>query len=233
MAIKLLKEGEEGFIYTLTDPNTNLVRYVCKAKSIENRFKEHIKKAKLGKTHKNNWINSLLKNNQLPIIEIIDSVSTVDINFYEIYWINQFKSWGFNLTNEAKGGSGGNLGDMVNKKISNKLKNRTFSPETIEKMRLARIGKKASTKTKELLSKQRLGNKNPMYGKKRCIISNYKKIIQLDINNKFIKEWASIKDASENLKISRQLIGDVLHNRKWKKTAGGFKWAFKNINNEI
>ena len=49
MAIKLLKEGEEGFIYTLTDPNTNLVRYVGKAKSIENRFKEHIKKAKLGK----------------------------------------------------------------------------------------------------------------------------------------------------------------------------------------
>ena len=231
MALKILKEGEEEFIYTLTDPNSGLIRYIGKTMCVVKRFKEHIKKSKLSKTHKNNWINSLLKNNQQPIIEVIDTVDIKLLNFYEIYWIDQFRTWGFSLTNEANGGGGGNLGSIVNKKISEKLKNRVFNQKTIEKMSLSKIGTKHSVTTKELMSKQKLGEKNNMYGKKRDMSCNNKPIQQLDFNNNLINEWGSIKDVSKQLKISRQLIGDVLHKRKWKKSAGGYKWVFKTTNN--
>jgi hypothetical protein len=30
--------------------------------------------------------------------------------FWEIYWINQFKTWGFELKNLTNGGDGGSLG---------------------------------------------------------------------------------------------------------------------------
>lgn len=39
-----------------------------------------------------------------PIIEIIDEVPVSEWEFWEIYWISQFKTWGFDLTNGTEGG---------------------------------------------------------------------------------------------------------------------------------
>lgn len=47
-----------------------------------------------------------------------------------------------------------------------------------------------------------------------------KKIVQLDLNNKFIKVWNSIAEASKSLNISK--IGDCCLGKY--KTAGGYKW---------
>lgn len=46
------------------------------------------------------------------------------------------------------------------------------------------------------------------------------KILQYDLNGNFIKEWASIKDATETLKIRN--ISQVVNNKRNK--AGGFIW---------
>lgn len=56
----------------------------------------------------------------------IDEVNIEEWKQWECYWIEQFKSWGFKLINQNKGGGGPN----------------THSDETIEKIRSKKIGKK-------------------------------------------------------------------------------------------
>lgn len=54
------------------------------------------------------------------------------------------------------------------------------------------------------------------------------KVIQTDSNNIFIKEWNSIIDASKKLNINATTIVACCKNNKHNKTAGGFKWIYKN-----
>ena len=48
------------FIYTLTDPRTNIVRYIGKTKNIDDRYRRHLQKSYLEKydknTYKSNWV---------------------------------------------------------------------------------------------------------------------------------------------------------------------------------
>lgn len=93
------------FIYTLTDPTTNLIRYVGKTKSIKRRYAQHL--SENSKTHKCNWIKSLKVKGIKPIIQIIDICDNKEDSIWiEQYWISQFKTWGFNLTNLTEGGEG-------------------------------------------------------------------------------------------------------------------------------
>jgi hypothetical protein len=50
-------------------------------------------------------------------------------------------------------------------------------------------------------------------------------ILQFAINNKFIKEWESISEASRKLNIIRTSINNSLN--YWSKTSGGFIWRYK------
>jgi hypothetical protein len=50
-------------------------------------------------------------------------------------------------------------------------------------------------------------------------------IEQYDIKDNFIKEWKSIKEASNTLNIDRTSISKALHGET--KTAGGYKWKLK------
>ena len=230
--IKTLRRGETGettFIYVLVDPITNYVRYVGKSDDVVIRLKEHIRKAKYAKTHKNNWIISLSLKGQKPMLEVIDEVPIVEASFWEKYWISQMKVWGFNLTNCADGGIGGNLGYVVNQKISQAKKGFKHSDITKKAISDYRKGKKHSEKTIKHFSETRKNDKNPMFGKKRSEASKkYKKVIQLTLDGEFIKEWDGVTIASKYLGISRQSITDVCYGRH--KTAGGYKWLLKNIN---
>ena len=49
-------------------------------------------------------------------------------------------------------------------------------------------------------------------------------VIQMDINDNYIKEWSSAKLAMKTLNISH--IGDICKGKG--KTSGGFKWKYKN-----
>lgn len=224
---KILQAGENGFtyIYTLTDPITNEIRYVGKSNNPTVRLNEHVRKSKYTHTHKNNWITSLLKLGQKPIIDVVDIVSINECGFWENYWINTFKAWGFKLTNIAIGGVGGDLGIVVRNKISAKLKNRKFNNETIQKMKFAAKHRKLSDAGRESLRNHRKGKNNSMFGKHQPESSKqYRSIIQLDLNSNHIKIWKGIIVASKELNINRCTISDVCNNRK--KTAGGFKWEY-------
>jgi transposase len=96
---------DKTFIYTLSDPITNEIRYVGKANNLKKRLSTHLTPSNLIKpSHKNNWIKSLLVKNLKPLIKIVDEVLISEWEFWEIYWISQFKTWGFKLTNLTNGG---------------------------------------------------------------------------------------------------------------------------------
>lgn len=115
-------------IYTLSDPNTGLVRYVGKTNNIKRRLNSHMSNYSLStSTKKNNWIISLIKSEKLPIIEVLDEVPENDINFYEMFYISLLKSWGFNLLNGTDGGDGYDWTGRKHNKESN-IKNRMNSP---------------------------------------------------------------------------------------------------------
>lgn len=223
---KILQAGQT-YIYVLIDPLTHEIRYVGKTNRPVIRLQEHIKKAKYDKTHKNHWILSLKKLGVKPVLEIIDVVSDNECGFWEQYWMDLIKSWGFKLTNIASGGVGGDLGVEVRKLISTKLKGRKFTNETIEKMREGAKKRKLSDAGRKSLSINRSGKKNPMYGRKQPESSKkYREIIQLDVNLNEIKIWKGIIVASKELNINRCTISDVCNGRK--KTAGGYVWRYTN-----
>jgi predicted DNA-binding protein YlxM (UPF0122 family) len=96
------------FIYTLSDESGN-IRYIGKTNTPRKRLYSHIKECYSNKkSHKISWIKSLLNKGERPIIEIIDIVPENEWKFWEVYWIEQFKQWGFKLTNQTEGGQGGN-----------------------------------------------------------------------------------------------------------------------------
>ena len=98
------------FIYTLEDPITGEIRYVGKANSLKSRLYGHIIECNRQdrKTHKINWIKSLLEKGMRPIISILDEVPGDEWEYWERYWIQQLNQWGTNLTNISSGGFKGN-----------------------------------------------------------------------------------------------------------------------------
>lgn len=116
-----------------------------------------------------------------------------------------------------------------------------------------RLGTKLTDEQKLKISKHKIGLRgrkgkdNPLFGRKRPqedvektrntkkLNGSYEKaakkmnkpVIQYDINDILIKEWSSIKMASESLGIHRTTIGMVCSKNGINKTAGGYKWEFK------
>jgi hypothetical protein len=157
-------------------------------------------------------------------LEILDSVFIKEWKFWEVYWIHQFKSWGFILKNKNNGGGGSNV----------------FTNESKQKITLAKIGKSSGNKsrnkgriiTKEENKKRSLkltGTKRTEETKQKMALIrkqqklNTKPIIQLDKNLNIINKFQSITDAVNETKIKG--IGNALTGLA--KTAGGFVWRYK------
>jgi hypothetical protein len=95
-------------IYSLSDPINKQIKYVGKTcVNINARYAQHIYQWKRSKklTHVNAWIKNLYLKNQKPIIEILDEVIE-DWAYWESYWIQQCKTWGYDLCNHTLGGEG-------------------------------------------------------------------------------------------------------------------------------
>ena len=82
-----------NYIYIILNPITQDVRYVGKTNNPKSRFYQHLH-IKLN-SHCSKWIFSLLNKNIIPEFVIIDETKDENWQFLEIYWISQFKSWGF------------------------------------------------------------------------------------------------------------------------------------------
>jgi hypothetical protein len=64
-----------NYIYTISDPKTNSIKYVGKTNNTQRSFKRHICRFTLLNegTLKSKWILSLIDNNVSPIFEILDT----------------------------------------------------------------------------------------------------------------------------------------------------------------
>lgn len=179
-------EIENVFIYTISDPITNNIRYIGKTIDIKNRIKDHIKKSKNKKTHKDKWISSLLSMGRVPEILILDMVAKEDWMFWEKFYISLFKGWGFSLVNHTDGGDGGSF------------KNHT--DETKLKMSKSRLGKKREPFTEE--HKLRLSES----AKKKIITDEHREKIRISLKNAVRKPFT--EEHKKN--ISESKIGRVL-----------------------
>lgn len=217
------------YIYCLIDPNGE-VRYVGKSDDPDKRFRNHINQSKYKRYYKDYWINSLLQKSLKPELIVLDNVPYTDFGFWENFYILFFKKLGCHLTNTAPGGSGGNFGPEINKKISEKRKGKKLSNESKQKIRLFRLGTHHKKETIDLFHKQRIGEGNSMYGKKRqrnWDENKRKSIEQINLEGNVLHTWSSIADAVKSTHINRTSINYVLKNKR--KTAGGFKWRYYNI----
>jgi group I intron endonuclease len=138
------------YIYTLSDPITNQIRYVGKTQNLNERFRSHVN-AKKSNKHKVNWINKLKNNGFLPVIEVLDVVSRDSWELAEKYWIQQMKAWGFNLLNATDGGGGID----------------SFSHSEESKTKISQASKKmwSNSDFKKKASVKLLGNSNPFADK--------------------------------------------------------------------
>ena len=99
------------YIYGLVDPRNELtiqnVRYVGKTKrTIEDRFKQHLRDSKKYPTPLYFWMNKLLNENILPEVIKIDECDESNWRECEKKYITQYRQLG-KLLNISDGGEGG------------------------------------------------------------------------------------------------------------------------------
>lgn len=97
-------------VYGLTDPRTNLIRYIGKScKGMERPYEHFCGKEMCSKTKKSSWIKSLISKNLFPYIQVLGEYSDEkSVEQAEIEYINKFES--NRLVNMKTGGTGGNTG---------------------------------------------------------------------------------------------------------------------------
>lgn len=214
------------YIYSLCHPTTMEIRYIGKSGDLDRRLKTHLRDK--AKTHKTNWINSLVLNGLIPHIEIIDEVLLSEWEFWEKHYISLYKSWGINLTNMSSGGDGGDAGIEANEKRKKSLLGHILSDETKIK-----IGKKnfGARRTPDALNKmsvsQRVafidGRKNHLrLFNNGCQNPRAFKVVQKDIDLNIIRIWDYGRLACVELGVSPSAISSCINGHQ--KTAGGFIW---------
>lgn len=119
--------------------------------------------------------------------------------------IKEYKTTNFEYGyNKQNGGEKGKMTSEIKEKISKAHLNKKISEETRKKLRI-----------------QKIGNKNPMYGKKP---SNCRKVLQYDMNENFIKLWNDIHEVEKELGLHHANIIKVCKGER--KKCGNYRWKY-------
>ena len=241
-------------IYTLDCPIENIPKYIgFTSKSLNERLKEHLRDNR--NTKKCSWIKNLKNKNMIPIIKNLDYCNENNWRDLEIYWISQFKVWGFDLKNTTFGGDGAfgyrhteesklknslrNIGkkvsDDVKLKISNKLKGKKVNDNSKLKMSCSKIGIPLSEEHKLKIG---LGNKGKTLSDDiRLKISNKLKGVKKKKHNRKGKNIIKC-DLNNNIIEYYNSIGEasnlnnmsrtaIINNLKNRtKTSGNYIWKY-------
>lgn len=184
----------------------------------------------IGKTkncRKNNHKLKYGKDIEYTYIDEIFSLSYKDWVYLEIYWIEQFRQWGFEVINiNKKGGGGPEIQSQDAKdKIGKKHKGRDVSLETRLKISESRKGQTQNEETKRKKSLSLKGKIAGVPKTKEHILKMSKPISQYTLDNEHIKDWNSLTDVYKELGFKPGNLCNNLTQRN--KTAYGFVWKYK------
>jgi group I intron endonuclease len=225
-------------IYKIINTSTNKI-YVGSAVNIESRWKEHLNDLKMNKHHSIKLQRSYNKHGlncfKFEIIEECDKKLLIKQEQHYIDSLNSFHE-GYNSSPTAGSRLGSIQSEETKKKISDTLKGRPSpnkgkiaSQATKDKLSKARKGKKLSLSHINNISKAKLGDKNPFYGKKvKEEHKTYKRIYQFSKSNEFIKEWKSLTECATALKTTVKRISEVLRGKRNSHLGFTFKYVTDN-----
>lgn len=194
-------------VYCLKHPDTLEIRYVgITSKSLSKRLSKHLDNAKYTKHNKHlcNWINSILKNDKNPIIEIIEEV---DYNIWqekERYYISHYP----NLLNSTEGGEGA-FGFRHSEASKKKMGRKGVHPtkETLLKRSKALKGRIVSEEHRKKIG---VANSGKIYTK-------YKILVKDLLNNTSII-YSSVKEIHLSLSVGEMTVRRNLNNNKLVKS---------------
>jgi hypothetical protein len=185
------------------------------------------------------------------IIDQIDSLNHKDWKPLESYWIEQFRQWGFDVLNQNGGGGGVQKHSNITKdKMSEKqllIKDKkiqklskpviqydlegnfirewpSISSAIKSGFRGVDMCVLGATKTAKGYIWRYTSNPLPTDFKIPAHKSN-KPIVQYSLNNEYIRDWNSIKEACLSLNMDSGTI--VSHLKGKQKTAYGFVWRYE------
>jgi hypothetical protein len=193
-------------------------------------------KVYIGKTKGSRKANHVRKFGQQIEYTYIDEISSLSKIYWkplEIFWIHQFKQWGFSVLNKNEGGGGPEfVSENVKKKISANNIGKPKSKEHSKKISEAKKGCKVWSKGKKFSKEHCDKIRKNSTGKTKPSSSylnnqnNAKSILQFDLEGNFVKEWDSIKKAAMNFNITPEAITNCLRKGP-NSTSGNFKWKYK------
>lgn len=160
------------FIYTLSHPITNEVRYVGKTINLKERLQGHLEDK--GPTYKRKWISKLKREGLIPVIEVLEEFQGEHISEWqqaERFWIETLRFYGCRLTNACAGGIDGNrYPPEVRLKMSllkkgkplplnhkSRIKGKVASAETRLKISIAGMGRKWTESQRQKIIAARKG----------------------------------------------------------------------------
>jgi hypothetical protein len=157
---------------------------------------------------------------------IIDEVLRSEWRFWEQFYIDLFRSWGFVLLQQKKAGGGvcHHTEESIEKiKAANINTKKPKSKSTKKKMSVAKKGKQKNgdlsylkdPKRAEKIKLSRIGKPHP---------KKSNPVIQYDLDNNLIKEWKSANDLLQYGYNPNRIRACC---RGQQKTSNGFIWKYK------
>lgn len=243
-----------GYIYKIINDVNDKIYVGQTAETVEKRWLRHKRSRNYKKYEHIHFYRALNKygvEHFTPIeLEKVEANSKKELkeklDYLEKYYIKLYKSFE-NGYNSTLGGDGGMLGfkhtEESRKKMSKAHKGVIPSEETRKKMSIAQTGKIVSKETRKILSDnlksrgwtqeairksadKHIGLKMSEETKKKIKTSQKRTILQYDLENKFIAEWGTIKDAAISIGLkSTSPIRQCLTGKS--KQSHGYIWKYK------
>ncbi len=242
------QDNSVAYIYALEFPE-GYIRYIGKTMDPEMRYKKHLRDAKYStKSHRLAWINSLLKQGQKPIFSIIDVVPESEWVFWEKHYISLYSSWGFELTNGTLGGEGVVATMEVKQRISISCKKYWSCHDNWIKgkagtLEASQVGRKKGAKLSdeliqkycanfakyyenhEVWNKGKVFRKPDLFHKEKPMKDPKNRVVQLNLDGSFVREWGSASAAGHILGLSPIYIRQCCF--KHRSNYMGFIWLKK------
>ncbi len=224
-------------IYALKLKDDDNIRYIgLTKKTLEERFKRHLRET-IKKNNKNgNWIKKNKENIEIILIE--ENINDVEmISKREIYWIKYYTELGIELTNGTLGGFKGEPTEETRIKLSESQKNKVLSQETKDKIKNTLTGKKLTKEHINNVIESKIGYRHSETTKEKIGNGNRNKA---QINSKDFEAYYYISgetigifktqtECASLLKISKTSICDVLSGRYKQCKGYSFRIIDKNL----